>query len=620
MKRATAAAAALLLATASFSAPAPKRAKHAKQRREPAREIPAPPPPPPLYPTGSTAPIVFELPTEGQPLAGSYDFVLGHVSDPLAHFEINGQTVTVHPKGGFIAWLPISPGTFTFHAELALSSGTAAADLRVAVAAPAPPLPASPLAVDPASLAPRADLELRAGDWWTIRMRASPGRRARARVSGGTWRDLRESAPGSYEGVFQVAPGEDFPPSPIEYQIGSGWSAQLVTGSARVSATSRAPAVAVIRSGAANPTVKIGPSDGYLAFPPPGTRFLATGREGNYVRLAFGANLAGWIDAKDVDLSTTAAPPRAVTDDIGVTTSSSDAVVRIPLGDRIPYTIEEDDGLGELTLRLYSTLGHSNWVSYDGLDDFVDEVRWRQESSDTVAVRVRLKPGRRLWGWRVRYDGATLRLLLRRPPVVDPSHPLAGLRVMLDPGHTSAPHDGTIGPLGTTEAVANFAIAQAVAARLRRDGAEPLLTRASTSDDVPLVDRPQLAVARGADVFISLHNNALPDGSNPFTKPHGFIVFYYHPQSLGLARALHESYVQKSPLADEGLKWANLLVARLSDMPAVLIENAFMIVPEQEILLSDPAFRGKLADAVAAGLRAFMLEAGERAAKAKKPK
>ena len=301
-----------------------------------------PPAEPPLYPTTSTAPIVFARPLEGRQMQVSSEWVIGRVIDPLAHFEINGQTVTVHPKGGFIAWLPVSPGTFTFHAELFLASGPVVADLHVFNAAPPPAVSTSGLAIDPTSLAPKNDLELRAGDWWTIRMRATPGKRARARVVGGSWRDLRESSSGVYEAIFQIAPGEQFGPAPLEYEIGSGWSTKRLEGSSRVRATFGPPAIATVKFSTANPTVKIGPNEGFLAFPPGGTRFLATGRDGNLVRVAYGANLSGWIDAKDVELSTTAAPPRAVTEDIGVTTSSSDAVVRIPLGDRVPFIVDED--------------------------------------------------------------------------------------------------------------------------------------------------------------------------------------------------------------------------------------------------------------------------------------
>jgi hypothetical protein len=37
-----------------------------------------------------------------------------------------------------------------------------------------------------------------------------------------------------------------------------------------------------------------------------------------------------------------------------------------------------------------------------------------------------------------------------------------------------------------------------------------------------------------------------------------------------------------------------------------------MILPEQEALLNEPAFREKLARALVAGLKAFALEAGDK--------
>jgi N-acetylmuramoyl-L-alanine amidase len=386
-----------------------------------------------------------------------------------------------------------------------------------------------------------------------------------------------------------------------------------VTGTAHVSATARAPAVATVKANAAGfVNVKTAENGGFLIFPPPGARMLSDGRDGDSVRVELGPNLSGWLDAKDVDLSTGAAPPRAETGNIGVTETPSGASIRLTLSERVPFDVVENDAMDAAVVRLYSAVGHTNIVTYDGGSDFVDQVRWRQEAAGVVAVTVRLKPGRRLWGWNARYDGASaLHLDLRRPPRVNPKRPLEGLKVMLDPGHMpSAP--GAIGPLGTKEMDANYAIAQAAAELLRREGAVPLLTRGTTTDEVSLVDRPKQAVERGADVFVSIHNNALPDGTNPFSKPRGFTVFYYHPHSLALGRAMHDSYAQNVPLPDEGLQWDNLLVARLSAVPAILVENSYIIIPEQEALLNDPEFREKLARALIEGLKAFALEAGEK--------
>ncbi len=569
----------------------------------------------PLHPPRvSTEPITFVWPPEGLALSAEGEFVFGSVADPNAHFAINGRTVTAHKDGGFLAWLPVSAGTFTFRAELSLSSGVAAAERRIFVPPPQAPLPEGRLSIEPGSLSPRADLELRPGDWWTARMQASRGKAARLRVGSGPWRAMRETNPrlGIYEAVFQVAPGEAFGPASVEYQIGSGWSAARVKGAARVSAAARAPAVATARANAAGfLNVKTAPNGGFLVFPPPGARMLVDGRDGDSLRVELGPGLSGWLDAKDVELSTSAAPPRAETGNIGVTETPAGASVRISLSERVPFEVVENDARDAAVVRIFYATGHTNLATFDGGRDFVDQVRWRQEATGVVAVTVRLRPGRKLWGWHAGYDGASsLRLDLRRPPRVRRARPLEGLRVMLDPGHMpSAP--GAIGPLGTKEMDANYALAEAAAELLRREGALPLLTRASAADEVALADRPKQAVERGADIFVSLHHNALPDGTNPFSKPRGFTVFYYHPHSLDLGRAVHDAYAQAALVPDEGLQWDNLLVARLSAAPAILVENAYLILPDQEALVNDPAFREKLARALVAGLRAFALEAGD---------
>ena len=41
-------------------------------------------------------------------------------------------------------------------------------------------------------------------------------------------------------------------------------------------------------------------------------------------------------------------------------------------------------------------------------------------------------------------------------------------------------------------------------------------------------------------------------------------------------------------------------------MPAVLVESAYMIIPEQEEKLNEPDFRDTLAKAVVGGLRDFL--------------
>lgn len=606
VRRRVAALSLLLLASA---AAAQARGRMRGERSEPPPEPAAVPLHPPRV---ATEPVTFVWPPEGYALSGDATFLLGNVAVATVPFRINAATVPVHKNGGFIAFLPISAGTFTFRAELDLPGGSTVAERRVLVMGPPPPLGEAP-ALDESSLAPRSDLELRPGDWLTLRLRGTPGGQARAKV-GGRWRELRETVPGVYDVAWPLDEEDESGPETVEYELKAGWSKAKGRSLGRLAVLTRSPWLASVKPNANGfIAVKTNPGNGFLSYPPPGVRLPVTGRDGSFLRVQLHQGLSGWVEARDVDLSSGAAPPRAVSDTIGVVALSSSSIVRISLSARVAFAGTVDEDLGGMTLRLFGVSGHTNWVIYDSKDDLVEDVRWTQEATDVMAVRVRLRPGRALWGWHAAYDGpgSSLRLELRRAPRVNPSRPLAGVRVMLDPGHMPSA-TGATGPLGTKEMDANYAIAEAVAERLRRDGAVPLITRSGPGHELGLADRPRMALERGADLFVSLHNNALPDGTNPFVKPRGFTIFYYHPQSLELARNVHRGFRVRVPLPDEGLQWGNLAVARLTAMPAILVENAYMILPEQEALLNDPRFRAKLADAVADGLRETMRESGRR--------
>ncbi|MBV8164602.1 MAG: N-acetylmuramoyl-L-alanine amidase, partial [Candidatus Eremiobacteraeota bacterium] len=104
-----------------------------------------------------------------------------------------------------------------------------------------------------------------------------------------------------------------------------------------------------------------------------------------------------------------------------------------------------------------------------------------------------------------------------------------------------------------------------------------------------------------ADVLVSVHNNALPDGVDPFTH-HGFSVYYYQPQSLELARAIHSAYARDTSLPDYGLYYDNLALVRPTEEPAVLTESAFIMWPPEEMELRSPAFQDRLGATIADGI------------------
>jgi N-acetylmuramoyl-L-alanine amidase len=155
--------------------------------------------------------------------------------------------------------------------------------------------------------------------------------------------------------------------------------------------------------------------------------------------------------------------------------------------------------------------------------------------------------------------------------------------------------------MGTLESQVNLQTAFKLRDAFTSLGATVYMTRIG-DENVPLADRPKLAKNFKGDIFISLHNDAIPDGEDPYAQPRGFTIFHYHRHSLELASAVHRSYVRNIRLPDRGLRFGDYAVARMTSMPAILVESAYMILPEQEELLNDPEFQQKLADAVAAGV------------------
>jgi N-acetylmuramoyl-L-alanine amidase len=139
---------------------------------------------------------------------------------------------------------------------------------------------------------------------------------------------------------------------------------------------------------------------------------------------------------------------------------------------------------------------------------------------------------------------------------------------------------------------------------LRAAGAEVVLLRTS---DVPLgtAERVVAAERAEADVLVSIHANALPDGVNPFVN-NGTSVYYFHPRSAELARAIDRALVRQFGFRDLGVGRGDLALARPTWMPAVLAEGLFMMIPEQEAVLASADGQLRYARGIVEGIVEFL--------------
>ncbi|MCZ2858475.1 N-acetylmuramoyl-L-alanine amidase [Blastococcus sp. VKM Ac-2987] len=221
-----------------------------------------------------------------------------------------------------------------------------------------------------------------------------------------------------------------------------------------------------------------------------------------------------------------------------------------------------------------------------------------------------------------------------------PPLPLAGRTVVLDPGHNrdNAQHLAEIGrPVdaggfekacnttgtatadGLPEATINWKLALALQDRLEALGATVPLTRDADAGWGPCIDeRGRAGNGVGADLLLSLHADGAAAGA------HGFHVIQpgllpgwtddIQADSARAALAVRDELVAAglSPatyLGRDGIdERTDLGTLNHSDVPAVMLEAGNLGNPADAALLTAPAGRGIVADALAEAVVAFVTE------------
>ncbi|MFM8277965.1 MAG: N-acetylmuramoyl-L-alanine amidase [Cyanobium sp.] len=180
-----------------------------------------------------------------------------------------------------------------------------------------------------------------------------------------------------------------------------------------------------------------------------------------------------------------------------------------------------------------------------------------------------------------------------------PEVPRGRFLVVIDPGH-GGPDPGAVGIGGLRETDVVLDVGLQVAQLLQSRGVRVLLTR-TTEVDVDLPPRVALANQSGADLFVSLHANAL-DMSRPDVN--GVETFYFEgSRSERLAREIQNQIMAiSSGSPDRGARKGRFFVIRRTVMPAALAEMGFVTGSLDAPRLADPAFRRRLAVAVSTAI------------------
>lgn len=613
---------------------------------------------PPRVRASDTLPIAVIYPKENQEI-GTVDstFILGSVL-PGSKLEINGVPVDVYRTGGFITYLPVRPGPFEFHLRAAHKGKVDTLVVPVLIA-DSRPIPAdSGVRIRKGTVRPQWNRTIREGDEITVGFDGTVGCTPRfwvqsARNTYGPFRmtELRREslasfdtyrrdaqlerdpltldsrgAPqrGQYRGLWVVPPGLDSDTLRVVVEL---LGQSLIAGGKKARGadsllgppTPPDSVTVAVKDTAAGfmvcadklpPRVveltdsvqilRMGPRLGYLTiFQPYGVRARWWGEAGPWTILKPSPSYEAWIETSKTKLLPEGTPlPGSNIARLSTVANDRSVTLRVGTSERLPFKVTVDENLLDVRILILGATSNTDWVEQDPADDLIETINWSQIQPQIYEIEVKLT--RPLWGYDARYDDRLFVVEFRRPPKVEDG--LHGLTVAVDAGHSADP--GAIGPTGLLEKHANLQLALRLKDELKARGARVVMTRIG-NEDVPLYDRPAIAVAQSVDLFVSVHNNAVPDGIDP-RHHNGSATYYYHPFSGDLARKVQRRLVRATKLDDYGLTRGNFAVIRPTQYPSILCECAFIILPEQEELLTEEDFLKRTADGIASGVSDFI--------------
>lgn len=331
-------------------------------------------------------------------------------------------------------------------------------------------------------------------------------------------------------------------------------------------------------------------------------------------------------------------PPIARREALSVTFPSSVATIQavelngngsqllIKADQTLTYTSgwDRSTGLYSITLPNAQLANSVKGPALDGNSPLL-RVRLRQSDPTTVVILVQPasgvrigelnQPGRELLSLQLQRSSTALfppsstpiRSIEVPPPATQPAPPpqlprvpKGKIVVIIDPGH-GGKDPGAIGIGGLQEKNVILPISKQITALLEKQGVQVIMTRDSDYF-VDLAPRVAIAERANADLFVSIHANAMPANRNDISG----LETYYFSSGDRLARTIHNSVLQNVNIRDRGVRKARFYVLRKSSMPSVLVEVGFVTGNEDSPRLGTQAYQNQMAAAIANGILQYI--------------
>ncbi len=560
----------------------------------------------------SEQPLFLVYPANNHQTTADKIFLIGTAA-PDGQVLVNGKAITRNQYGHFAPNFPLKLGENLFTVRYQNQE----IQIRVTRLSQEPVIPVGVAAFAPDSLTPNQDIARLPGELICFGAIAAPNATVSVQLAQQTIPLLPQSPTAQLPPNSAVLTASN---QPIIFSVGNyqgcttfsqvgnlgnprfqlSLNQQTITQESPVKITILSPAqldvievianVGVTRTGASTDYSRLTPL-------PQGTRATVTGKEGDWLRLDYGA----WIKRQETKFLPGNIAPTSIIRGISSRQVEGATEVTFPLQVPVPFSIEQGDK--KLRLTLYNTTAQTDTISL-GNSPIIQRLDWQQIHPNQVQYTFFLKPEQQ-WGYDYRYQGTSLILSLRHPPQLTSSNPLSlkGTTILLDPGH-GGQETGTRGPTGYSEKEINLVIAKRLQRELISRGATVYLTR-ETDKELSLQERVDMINQLKPTIALSIHYNALPDGGDAI-KTSGLGAFWYHPQAEDLAIFLHDYLVKNLHRRSYGVFWNNLALTRPHTTPSVLLEMGFMINPDEFTWIIDLQEQDKLVKTLANGITEWL--------------
>ena len=180
---------------------------------------------------------------------------------------------------------------------------------------------------------------------------------------------------------------------------------------------------------------------------------------------------------------------------------------------------------------------------------------------------------------------------------------LSEATIVIDPGHGGYDPGAVSSDQSIYEKNISLSTAYLLANRLQDAGTNVILTR-SADDYVSLDQRVQTAHNHSADLFISLHYDAIATANTMS----GTTTYHYYDKHVDLANTINHYLTYNAPLGNNGVRYGDYYVLRANRQPSILVELGYMNHSVDVQYIDTQAYQATVVEAIYQALRDYYSE------------